>query len=91
MSYDYFIQMIPRYQNDTGTLLFYHIHQKYDPCEQIERVASESMTPVSELGESPAKLIWHGTGSETQRFAHFADKFAELSSFPICGWLLYWV
>jgi hypothetical protein len=57
MSYDYFIQMIPRYQNDTGTLLFHHIHQKYDPCQQIERVASENMTPVSKLGESPAKLI----------------------------------
>ena len=85
MSYDYFIQMIPRYQNDTGTLLFHHIHRKYDHCQRIERVTSESMTPVSELGESAAKLIWHGTDSETQRFAHFADKFAELSSFPICG------
>ena len=77
--------MIPRYQNDTGTLLFHHIHRKHNPCQRIERVASESMTPVSELGESPAKLIWHGTGSKTQRFAHFADKFTELSSFPICG------
>jgi hypothetical protein len=30
-------------------------------------ISIESMTPVSELSESPAKLIWHGILSETQR------------------------
>ena len=56
--------MILRYQNDSKALLFY---RKYNPSQRIEWVASESMTPVSESGESPAKLIWHGTGSKTQQ------------------------
>jgi hypothetical protein len=78
MSYDHSIQMTPWYRNDTRVLLFHHIHQKHDPCQRIERVASET------------NLTWYwqrnpAKPSETQRFAHLADKSGELSSFPICG------
>ena len=59
----------------------YMIHNKYlwDYINYIYSIISiDSLTPVSELSELPAKLIWHGTCSETQIFACLADKCSEL-------------
>src|SRR5580692_4103747 len=53
--------MALRYQNDTGAQLFYHIHRFADPCQRIERVASETNLTWY-LQRNPAKpsdsLTW---------------------------------
>src|SRR5580692_7397554 len=53
--------MTLRYRNDTGAQLFHHIHRFANPCQRIERVASETnLTWYSQ--RNPAKpsdsLTW---------------------------------